>query len=114
VAKARVVLAGFLLAGFLLTGFVLSGPTVAAVWAGAPSDTVTSEAVVRSSDPPNDNAQSGGDPTDNLAGLPTTGPNVVGLLMLAALLVLGGMAVRMAAREPLPLPPAPGRVPGTG
>jgi hypothetical protein len=51
------------------------------------------------SDPPNDNALTGGDPSDNLPSLPITGPNVIGLLMLAVLLLLGGVAARIVARK---------------
>jgi hypothetical protein len=49
--------------------------------------------------PPNDNATTGGDPTDNLPSLPVTGPNVTGLLMLSALLLGGGITARVTARR---------------
>jgi LPXTG-motif cell wall-anchored protein len=49
--------------------------------------------------PPNDNANTGGDPTDNLPSLPGTGPNVTGLLMLSGLLLLGGISARVTARR---------------
>jgi hypothetical protein len=46
---------------------------------------------------PNDNSPNGPDLGDNL---PRTGQNIVGLMLLSAMLVLGGVAARIVARKP--------------